>query len=277
MAQKMNEHDWEALLPAGTLYNPLSIAEALFMMTDSEYGLQRFENSLFQDNGIWHSSFFDSSFSSRNRDDSLEEFLTQSRLIHEKLSEGGQLVVTFGTSICYFSLIEKKVVGNCHKQPQTFFSRRRVNTNEIFMIWGKVLAMLRERYPGIKTIFTVSPVRHLKDGFEGNARSKAVLLLSIEDIVVNNPDSRYFPAFEIVTDDLRDYRFYADDLVHPSSQAVDYIWEKFVETFIDSKGKKLLEEGLKKHKTLHHRPLLGALSRPLSETNDEKDEKLIVD
>ncbi len=116
--------------------------------------------------------------------------------------------------------------------------------------------MIKDRFPTISFIFTVSPVRHLKDGFEGNSRSKAILQLAVEELCNNIPDSHYFPAYELVCDDLRDYRFYAPDLVHPSEMAVAYIWEKFRYTVVDEDGEKLLKEVNKRFKIRNHRPII---------------------
>lgn len=263
IVSKMQQHLWESVNPFGTLYNPLSICMALDLMADEENGAVRFEESLFETAGLWNSWWFDSSFSSHRKDDCLEEFKMRQRQFFEALEAGGVLIVTFGTSICYYLEQEKVPVGNCHKQPSKLFYRDRLPVGEMVKAWNNVYATLCEKFPGLKVIFTVSPVRHLKDGFEGNARSKAILLLGVEEIVRNNSDSYYFPAYEILNDDLRDYRFYASDLVHPSEEAIEYVWEKFKETFLDAKSLQLLSEGLKRYKASRHRPKTGALGKPL--------------
>lgn len=265
IAVKMHQHGWEAVNPFGTLYNPLSIVLAIDLMCDTADGERRFDDTLFQYSGIWHSHLFDSSLSSLCREDCMEEFRHRQVNFQKAMEQGETLIVTFGTAICYFLNNGKYPVGNCHKQPAHLYSRRRIDVEEICELWMPFLKKLKLRYPGLKVVFTVSPVRHLKDGFEGSSRSKAVLLLSIDRICENLEFCEYFPAYEIQNDDLRGYRFYGADLVHPSDEAVDYIWEKFVATYIDHAGEKKLQEGLAAYKRFHHRPMTGALDKPLQE------------
>ncbi|MCH5240642.1 MAG: GSCFA domain-containing protein [Muribaculaceae bacterium] len=263
MTAKMREHGWEASNIAGTLYNPLSIALVIDILLDLNNGIDRFIDSLSIYNGVWNSSLFDSSFSSLNCDDSIAHFRNSQILFNDFLSRGQQLILTFGTSICYFDIESKQAVGNCHKKPSNSFFKRRLTVEEIASIWEKSIKKLKDKFPYLKIIFTVSPVRHLKDGFVGNALSKSVLLLAVEEIC-NNNNTIYFPAFEILNDDLRDYRFYANDLVHPSDSAIQYIWEKFIESFLSPQGIKFIEEESKKIKARNHRPHPGALGNPLS-------------
>lgn len=263
IAAKMQQHSWEAVNPLGTIYNPFSISFAIDIMLDEKTGLQRFEKSLFQFEGIWNSNKFDSSFSSLNRNDCIDEFMIRRDLFLDNLSKGRQLIITFGTSFVYYLKDSASAVGNCHKLPADRYYRQRLTPSEILADSSVFIEALKEKFPDIKIIFTVSPVRHLKDGFAGNSKSKAILLLGVEETCKYNENCFYFPAFEIVNDDLRDYRFYASDLVHPSDEAVEYVWEKFVETYIDEAGKKYLENGSKEFKALNHRPKTGALGKPL--------------
>lgn len=263
MAAKMTEHSWEAYNPLGTLYNPLSICLAIDLILDKINGLKRFEETLFLSEGIWKTWCFDSSFSSLKREDCIEEFKIRQELFLENLTKGKQLTITFGTSICYFLSESKEPVGNCHKERADLFYRKRLSISEIKARWSELIVKLQNIFPGIKLIFTVSPVRHLKDGFEGNSRSKAILLLAIEEILASHQNCDYFPAYEILNDDLRDYRFYASDLVHPSEEGIEYIWEKFVDTYLTPEGKSIIREGNKKFKAGNHRPKTGALGKPL--------------
>ena len=264
MARKMNDHLWKAVNPLGTLYNPFSIAFAIEMMADDDKGEAKFEKSLFEFNGIWNSRMFDSSFSSSYKEDCIEEFLLRQKEFIEVITEGRVLILTFGTSICYYLKETDLIVGNCHKQPANLFYEKRMSIEEIVSLWNQVIEKLINVFPDIKIIFTVSPVRHLKNGFTGNSCSKAVLQLGIENICNDNANAYYFPAYEIMNDDLRDYRFYASDLVHPSEEGIEYIWEKFIETFLDESGRTLLKEGLKKAKASSHRPKIGALGHPIN-------------
>lgn len=256
MAEKMRQCQWPVFNEAGTLYNPVSIAKVLELLLFSEDFISEFEDSLFEAEEYVHSWLFDSHFSRKSREDCISNLNEIRDKMESSLANSQTLIVTFGTAWCYY-LTEKQdyVVANCHKMPQSMFNRRRVSIVEISDVWMLLCSRLKERFPDLHFIFTVSPVRHLKDGFEGNARSKAILLLAVEEICNNVRDAIYFPAYEIVTDDLRDYRFYASDLVHPSDQAVEYIWEIFQSVFLDSQGIQRLREGNKAYRRLNHRPI----------------------
>lgn len=268
MAEKMNEHGWKAVNPTGTLYNPFSIVMAIDMMLNGENGVSRFEKSLFQYQGIWNSTKFGSSFSSPFREDCIEEFKIQQEIFTKVLKEGKTMIITFGTAICHALVEDRLIVGNCHKMPSSLFYSKRLTASEILSCWDVILEKIKAQIPDLKVIFTVSPVRHLKDGFVANARSKSILLLGVEEICSYNEGCYYFPAYEILNDDLRDYRFYASDLVHPSEEAIEYIWEIFKATYLDAEGKRLLEEGLKAQKLSAHRPKCGALGKPLSASQE---------
>lgn len=256
MAGKMRECLWPVFSGAGTLYNPLSIATIVELLVLSDNPLEELEASLFESEGYVHSWLFDSHFSRLSAGECLAAIDEARQEMRRALEEAQVMIVTFGTAWCYY-LQEKEryVVANCHKMPQSLFSRRRVSAGEIADVWTDLCARLRKLYPDLRIMFTVSPVRHLKDGFEGNARSKATLLLAVEEICERVGDAIYFPAYEIVTDDLRDYRFYASDLVHPSEEAVEYIWEKFRGSYVDEAGERMLREGNKEYKRRQHRPI----------------------
>lgn len=256
IARKMEQHQWEAHLPTGTLYNPLSIALALRLLIDSEKGASGFEDSLFQHNGIWNSFLFPSSFSSAVRERCIEEFRKRQEEFQDAMKKGAALIITLGTSICYRLKETGEVVGNCHKLPSERFYKERLSVSEIRNCMNPVIQDLKKDFSGIRIIFTVSPVRHLKDGFVGNARSKAILQLGVEEICSQIEGCYYFPAYEILNDDLRDYRFYASDLCHPSEDAVEYVWEKFCDTYLDNAGLNLIKEGNRKYKTSLHRPIV---------------------
>ena len=149
----------------------------------------------------------------------------------EKVREASVFIITFGTSWVYIDKSTNLVVDNCEKRPASDFIRKRLTVDEIVEIWQPIIAA----HPDKRFIFTVSPIRHLKDGLHENNLSKAILLLAIDKLVHgtwSNGTCLYFPSYELLLDDLRDYRFYADDLMHPSTAAVDYIWERFVATFM---------------------------------------------
>ena len=220
--------------PFGTLYNPLSIAQALQMTEVPE---------LIEHDGLWHSMAHHGSFSRANKEEAEQAVRESIETMQKALAEATVVIVTFGTSWIY----EKngEVVGNCHKLPEKTFIRRRLTVEEIVDAWKPIL----ERYPDKHWLFTVSPIRHVKDGLHENQISKATLLLAVAQL------GDYFPSYEIVLDELRDYRFYADDLVHPSSIAVNYIWERFVDTYCTPQTKNELVLQHKRWKHEHHIPL----------------------
>lgn len=273
IASKMQESMWDALNPFGTLYNPESIAlaiESLILDSEAETVLRK---SLFKDNKeIFHSFLLDSRFSSRSEDEVIRNGLKAAELMKEKLKEAEALFITFGTSICYYLLSDRQeqncplncIVSNCHKLPAKMFGKYRLSVEEITSRWISICEKLKQLFPKLKIIFTVSPVRHLKDGFVLNSLSKATLLLSIDKIISSLDYCYRFPAFEIMNDDLRDYRFYSSDMAHPSEQAVEYIWNIFKETYLDSQGLNLIKEGNRLLKGYNHRPLIA--------TDEEKKE-----
>lgn len=264
IAAKMRECMWQAFNGIGTLYNPMSIAKVLELLVLSDESTEALESSLFEAGERIHSWLFDSHFSASNKQKFIEGIIQTREELLKCLENSQALIVTFGTAWCYAlkeeylsTPDEKKeyIVANCHKMPAFMFSRRRVSVEEISQMWLYLCNKLNQKYPDLKIIFTVSPVRHLKDGFEGNTLSKATLHLAVEEICKQAEDCLYFPAYELVCDDLRDYRFYASDMVHPSETAVEYIWDIFCNTFVDEKGMLRLKAGLKEYKRLNHRPI----------------------
>ena len=164
------------------------------------------------------------------------------------------LVVTFGTAWTYTHRSTGRIVANCHKLPAAEFSRALQEPGEIADSFGDMLLALRKMNPGIRVIITVSPVRHWKDGAMNNQLSKSVLLLSVHRLMRKHDNVRYFPAYEIFMDELRDYRFYAGDMLHPSEQGIDYVWERFCDTGLDDKSKKIMAGVAAILKAVSHRP-----------------------
>ena len=212
--------------PYGTLYNPASIAKAI-----SGIGNGVSDIGFVEHNGLWHSLSHHGSFSRADKED-LVRACAQSRVqLREALQQASIMIITFGTAWVYE--YEDKVVANCHKLPANRFVRRRMTVDEIVEIWQPILAAMPDKH----WIFTVSPIRHVKDGLHENQISKAILLQAVDRLTAKQLDSpigglSYFPSYEIMLDELRDYRFYAEDMVHPSDVAVDYIWQRFVDTYM---------------------------------------------
>ncbi len=247
--------------PFGVLFNPMSI-HAMFGALES--GRIFTASDLHHDNGLWFGWLHHGSFSGADRDLVLHN-------MNMAAAEGGRasyVIVTFGTAWIYTLADTGRVVANCHKQPAAAFSRHRLTIDEIVTAFGELLqGVLKDK----KVIFTVSPVRHLKDGFAENSLSKSILRVAIGELVEKYANADYFPAWEIVTDDLRDYRFYAADMVHPSPVAVDYVWEKFAEYSMTDETLALLPRIGKLVKAAEHRVM-----RPLSEENAAFREKMLA-
>ena len=165
------------------------------------------------------------------------------------------LVVTLGTAYVYRLKSSGEVVANCHKLPEKIFDRSMLTVAEIVSEWKELLLSLWEQNPELKILFTVSPIRHWKDGAHGNQLSKATLLLAVDELQSAYPERiAYFPAYEIMMDELRDYRFYATDMLHPSELAIDYIWQRFTENFLSDETKGILKEWAEIQKAINHRP-----------------------
>ncbi len=232
--------------PFGVLYNPFSIAGALESLAE---GRMWTEDDLSENGGLWFSWDHHGRFSAATSVGALAEINKAASEGAEALAKAGYIVITFGTAWVFE--LDGRVVANCHKQPAQVFTRRRLTVDEIV---SRFSALMEGPLKGKQVIFTVSPVRHLKDGFEENSLSKAVLRCAVGELVEKYPGAHYFPAYEILNDDLRDYRFYADDLVHPSDAAVEYIWEKFSGAAFGEKTLALLPQIENAVRAAAHRP-----------------------
>ncbi|GHT05488.1 hypothetical protein FACS189423_09690 [Bacteroidia bacterium] len=238
--------------PFGIVYNPASLAAGLQDLINRK---THTEKDLFLHEGLYHSFSHHSRFSGTTIETVLEKINTRILSSSEFLQQATVLIITFGTANVYRLVSSGEVVSNCHKLPAKVFDEKRLTVHQITGKWNELIQQLQTLNPGLKILFTVSPIRHWKDGANANQLSKATLLLVIQELTTTNPQCYYFPSYEIMLDDLRDYRFYADDLIHPNSQAMDYIWEKFGEAYFDNKTREVIREYEKKQKTLNHRPI----------------------
>lgn len=239
--------------PCGTIFNPLSIASCINKIIDNETiaGAE-----LFLSNGVWCSFDFHSRFSMASKDAALERMNISISHAHEHLAQCKSIIITLGTAVVYRRRDTGEVVSNCHKVPQHEFTRRLASVDEITAALNATASRLHEFNPELKVIFTVSPIRHIADGLEMNSLSKAVLRVAINNVMRANKDFvKYFPAFEIVVDDLRDYRFYSADMVHPSEVAIEYIWQAFQATYFDDHSTQAIARCERVSKRLKHRPM----------------------
>ncbi len=239
--------------PFGILYNPASIARGIQILLNHTTCSKQ---DLICHNSVFHSFDHHSRFSHSDPEQVINNINQRIDTSASFLKTAEFLMITFGTAWVYQYKPTSKIVANCHKLPDKMFNRFRLSPEMITQEYAKLINTLLDVNPFIKVIFTVSPIRHWKDGAIENQRSKAVLLLAIEQIIKFFGEERcnYFPAYEIMMDELRDYRFYNDDMIHPSSMAVNYLWEKFQESLIDPDSIKISEEIKKIKGLMNHRP-----------------------
>lgn len=249
IGDKLNHHKFKINTNCfGTVFNPISIANNLARLINQQpYTKTDFYN--FEDKKIIN---FNNQFS--NFDTNLNSALkTENGALNqdiEHFKDTTSLILTFGSAWVYEFNETKKNVANCHKIPQANFTKRLLNVEEIFTAYQPILEQLKH----LNIIFTVSPVRHSKDGLHENILSKSTLHLAINKLKAQFDNCTYFPAYEIVIDELRDYRFYNDDLVHPTDLAVNYVWEKFSECYFSEETKRLNIEINKIQTALDHKP-----------------------
>ncbi len=239
--------------PFGILYNPVSVANGLkILLQKKEFKSEDLINA----GGLWHSFYHHGNFSDYDLNITLEAVNSRIRTSSEYLEQAGFLFITFGTSWVYKYKKTGQFVSNCHKIPANEFERTRLSVAEIVDDYLVLIQEIRKINPSVKVVFTVSPVRHWKDGAIENQRSKAVLLLAIDELIRKSGDfCTYFPAYEIVMDELRDYRFYAEDMIHLTDFAVSHIWEKFSESLIDGESREISIRVNKIVQAMNHKPL----------------------
>ena len=313
VGEKFVRGGFEALVnPFGTLYNPMSIAELLLRCMDEASYTDTSADIFQSEDGIWHSWMHHSRFSSPVRDELISNISEAYRLVRDFLTTGNVIVITFGTSIIYRLKEDNRLVANCHKQLDTLFTRERLSVDSIVDKWKQVIDKLHSVNNNLKIIFTVSPIRHKRDGMHINNISKGILLQSVDEIIytynlstdvnksiekpvdrvdntvksvdssvdntnvfntstnfiskkngvintsVDNSIPQYFPSYEIMLDELRDYRFYADDMIHPSPLAVEYIWQRFQDIYFDKQTQEYVRLKNKEWARSQHRTIVGS-------------------
>jgi len=247
--------------PFGTVFNPFSISNSIKTLHDSEF---YHEEDLITFNDEFISLDHHTSFDTRFVHQTLEK-------INSKIEEGNRflqntnwVIITYGSSFIYEFLPKGKLVANCHKIPQKFFEKRLLTHQELTdSIYNTILNLKDICKDDVQVLFTVSPVRHTKDGMVENQLSKSKLITAIHEAILLFENCHYLPIYEILMDDLRDYRFYKEDMIHPNSQAVNYIFEKFGSAYFSNETQEFIKENFKINKALEHR------------TNDDKDPKYL--
>ena len=237
--------------PSGVLYNPLSIEKTLVrLMEGTPYG----KEELLHENGRWFSLKHDTFFSEKDPGMCLEKMNRAFEKATGFIRKSHFLFLTFGTAWVYTWKESGEVVANCHKLPAARFERKMLEVNDIVEPYKVLIKRLFAYKDDLKIVFTVSPVRHWKDGPAGNQYSKSVLHVAIHKLLAEDERLYYFPSYEIVMDDLRDYRFYARDMLHLSDVAVDYIWDKFTDAIVDSETFPVMEEVARIVRATEHHP-----------------------
>lgn len=238
IGEKLRRHKFTVLEnPNGILFNPVSIAKSVTSYIENK---RYTEEELFFQHELWNSWEHHTRFSDVDKATCLAKINASQSAAHDFLKEADWILLTLGSAFVY-ELENKAVVANCHKVPTDKFNRRLLAVEEVLSVLDNLIHRLFMFRPGIKIIFTISPVRHLREGFVENNRSKATLIQAVHQLVNKFDRLFYFPAYELVIDDLRDYRFYAEDMVHPNYAATNYVWEKFIATAISEPAQELMK------------------------------------
>ncbi|UYQ94392.1 GSCFA domain-containing protein [Chitinophaga horti] len=241
------------LNPNGILFNPLSIVKSVNQYLDQRTYT---EADLFQHNGAWHSYDHHSRFSGTDKEAVLAQINASQAAAAKQLKEADWLIITLGSAFGYTLKEGGQLVGNCHKMPQQQFNKKLHSAEEIITAIDNMMHRLFFANRKVKIIFTVSPVRYVRDGVVENNLSKAILLQAVHHLVNKFDRLYYFPAYELVIDDLRDYRFYKEDMVHPNAQAVQYVWEKFAGACLHQQAQATLKLVEDVSRARRHRPII---------------------
>ena len=257
---KLQAHLFETLENShGILFNPVSVQNALMdIIANKKYT----ELDLFLLNDVWNSWHHHSRFSGVTQTEALDKMNGAIQEAHSYLKSAHHLVITLGSAWLY-TLNENvpnhmgMVVANNHKAPANWFTKKLLQPQELLSNLQSLVAALQSFNPNLHIVFTISPVRHLREGLVENNRSKAVLIQAVHDLVSMEKNIEYFPAYEYVIDDLRDYRFYSEDLVHPNYAATQYVWEKLVDTYMSAETQSMMKQVAELQLAFNHKPFFS--------------------
>jgi len=239
--------------PFGIIYNPVSINSGLVRLIENKtFSI----SDLVGHNGLWHSFDHHGEFSAPSADKVLETINGTFSKGRQKILKANFLLITLGTAFVFELKKTGEIVANCHKFPAQDFTRRCLSIDEIHASCSKAFQLILKENPNIQIITTVSPVRHIRDGLIENQKSKARLILALDQLCREFEQVHYFPAYELVMDDLRDYRFYKADMIHPNAMALDYVWEYFSNNYFSEETKSIIKAIEKINAALNHRPFL---------------------
>jgi hypothetical protein len=252
IGDRLADHKLRTLVnPFGVIYNPESIHKALQYAVYNE----ALPPHSFLKNGDLHLNYdFHSEFSALTQPGLSATLNNAIGAAHYFIRGADWLLITYGTAWVYERRDTGEIVANCHKLPASYFTRSLMNPETIIASFARFFRQLKQLNPRVKVILTVSPVRHLKDTLELNSLSKSILRVACHDISEKHEDVEYFPAYEMMIDDLRDYRFYKRDMLHPTEEAEDYIWEKFMERYFSPELKDFVKQWKVVLSALRHKP-----------------------
>ncbi len=270
IAEKFDYFKFQNMVnPFGIIFNVVSIERMVERIVNQEFFT---EKDVFYHNELWHCFEIHSQLSHPDKDiflKNLNQILENSRNQFAKLSH---FIITYGTSCVYRNIETKQIVANCHKIPQKYFTKELLSFETIVKSIEKTISLINSINKVVKFIFTVSPVRHSKDGFVENNVSKSNLITAIYRHLQtenNKLKAEYFCSYEIILDELRDYRFYKEDMLHPNQIAIDYVWERFSETYFSKEINSTTNEVCSIQKMINHKPI-----NPSSILNQELNEKI---
>jgi len=237
--------------PLGVLFHPVAILD---LLTRAHQNTPYTENDVFFSNGCWQSFRAHSRLNSTSQAEILERLNTALKLTQNQLKSASHVILTFGTAWIYEHIESKTTVANCHKQPQKEFKKSILSVDQLQDTFESIISTLKSFHPHVSLVFSISPVRHLKDGFVENNQSKAHLMAALHSVINPSKNTHYFPSYELLMDELRDYRFYKEDMVHPNPIAINYIWKKFQSIWIDAEATPIMQDVNQLQKGLAHKP-----------------------
>ena len=237
--------------PFGILFHPIAIEN---LITNAINEKKYTENDVFFNNEQYHSFDTHSSLSANNERDFLDNLNSSIKSTRKTLEEASHIIITLGTSWVYRYIESAQIVANCHKVPQKKFLKEILSVDTISESLEAIILLIKSINKNASILFTVSPVRHIKDGFIENSQSKSHLITAIHQVIDKRKYNYYFPSYEIMMDELRDYRFYAEDMIHPNKTTINYIWEKFMSTWFDVSTNSTMKEIDIIQKGMLHKP-----------------------
>ncbi len=253
MGEKLGYFKFQSVVnPFGIIFNAVSLEKIIRRSIHKDYFTS---NDIFFHNEAWHCFEVHSELSSSNNEAILINLNSILESANQQLQESTHFIITLGTSWVYRDNISGEIVANCHKVPQKQFAKELLSVEVIQQSLQNIISLITSVNPNAKFIFTVSPVRHIKDGFIENNVSKSHLITAVNKVVGSSLlKCNYFPSYEIMMDELRDYRFYAEDMLHPNQTAIDYIWIKFFENYVKEEEFEWMQKVCDVQKAMHHRP-----------------------